>query len=189
MSDSFFGFDNFDFNIGPMGASDIASISPILSTFGAINSAIGSYYQAQAQKNNLRFQADMAKINAQIAEGNAQATMLAGQRQAQNVMMRGAQMKSAQKTGFAANGVDLGSRSALNVLTTTDYMTETDRNTIEANAIRAAWGYRTQSINDRNTSLLAGTAADQISPMGSGVSSLLGNSGRVAESWYKYSKG
>lgn len=181
MDDSLFGFDL----IRP---SDLSAISPVMSTFGAINSAIGTYYQAEAQKNNLRFQADMAKINAQISEMNAQATMLAGQRQAQNIMLRGRQIKSAQKVGFAASGVDLGSASAINVMTTTDYMTETDRNTVEANAIRAAWGYRTQAGNDRITSLMAGTAADQISPAGSGLSSLLSNSGRVAESWYKYSK-
>jgi hypothetical protein len=164
-------------------------VGPLLSTFGAINGAIGTYYQAQAMSNNLKFQADMARINAGIAESNAQATLLAGQRAQQNVQLRTSKLKTAQKVGMAANGIDLGSRTATNILTTTDLMGEIDSNTVEANAIRAAFGYRTQSVNDMNTSRLSSAVADGISPFGSAAGSLIGSAGKVAEGWYKYSKG
>lgn len=165
------------------------SVGPIFSTFGAINGAIGSYYQAQAMSNNLKFQADMARINAQISETNAQAVLLSGQRAQQNVRLRTAKLKSSQRVGMAANGIDLGSRTAVNVLTSTDVMGEIDANTVEANAIRAAFGYRTQSVNEMNTAGLASAVADGISPFGSATGSLLGNAGKVADSWYRYSKG
>jgi len=165
------------------------AVGPILSTFGAINGAIGSYYQSQAMANNLEFQADMAKINAGIAESNAQAVLLSGQRAQQNVRLRTAKIKAAQRVGMAANGVDLGSRSAINLQTTTDTMGEIDAQTVENNAIRAAFGYRNQSVNDLNTARLANSVADGINPFGSATSSLLGNAGSVASSWYKYAKG
>lgn len=164
-------------------------VGPLLSTFGAINGAIGTYYQAQAMSNNLKFQADMARINAGIAETNAQATLLAGQRAQQNVRLRTARLKSAQRVGMAANGIDLGSDSAVNVLTTTDVMGEIDANTVEANAVRAAFGYRTQGVNDMNMARLSSAVADNISPFGSGVSSLIGSAGKVADGWYRYAKG
>jgi hypothetical protein len=164
-------------------------VGPLLSTFGAINGAIGSYYQAQAMQNNIRFQADMAKINSKISETNAQAVLLSGQRAQQNVRMRTSKIKAAQTVGMAANGVDLGSRSAVNVRTTTDVMGEIDAQTVEANAIRAAFGYRTQSVNDMNTARLSDAVADGISPLGSATGSLIGNAGKVAEGWYRYSKG
>jgi hypothetical protein len=48
---------------------------------------------------------------------------------------------------MAARGIDLRSDTALNILTTTDVMGEIDAQTIEANAVRAAWGYRTEGVN------------------------------------------
>lgn len=173
-------FSNFTMN---------PSIGPMLSTFGAINGAIGSYYQAQAMSNNLEFQADMAKINSNISEINAQATLLAGQRAEQNVRLRTAKLKSSQRVSMAANGIDLRSKSATNVLTTTDYMGEIDAQTVEQNAIRAAFGYRTQSVNDMNTARISAATAEGISPFGSASTALLANAGKVADGWYRYSKG
>ena len=164
-------------------------VGPLLSTFGAINGAIGTYYQSQAMSNNLKFQADMSRINAQIAETNAQATLLAGQRAQQNVRLRTARLKSSQRVGMAANGIDLGSDTAVNVLTTTDVMGEIDANTVEVNAIRAAFGYRTQGVNDMNTARLTDATAQSISPFGSAAGSLIGSAGKVADGWYRYSKG
>jgi hypothetical protein len=189
MSDSLFGFENSWTGIVDTVSNASPIVGPMLSTFGAINGAIGSYYQAQAMSNNLKFQADMAKINAGIAESNAQATLLAGQRAQQNVQLRTSRLKAAQKVGMAANGIDLGSRSAVNILTTTDTMGVIDADTVEANAIRAAFGYRTQSVNDMNTSRLSSAVADGISPFGSAAGSLIGNAGKVADGWYRYSKG
>ena len=63
-----------------------------------------------------------------------------------------------------------------------------DASTIQANAARSAWGYRTQGTNysDNSTALRAGAGA--ISPGSAAGLSLLGSAGQVSQSWYQYSK-
>ena len=63
-----------------------------------------------------------------------------------------------------------------------------DANTLEANAVRTAWGMRTQATNYQNEALAARATAGAINPGMSAVSSLLGSAGSVASSWYQYSK-
>jgi hypothetical protein len=89
---------------------------------------------------------------------------------------------------LAANGVDLGEGSAANILTTTDVMGEIDANTIAGNAVRSAWGYRTQAVNQTNQALTSRTAAGAINPGQAGFTSLLTGAGSVASNWYRYDK-
>ena len=70
----------------------------------------------------------------------------------------------------------------------TDIMKEIDRNTVEANAVRSAWGYRTQAVNSQNDALIKRATADTISPFGSATTSLMGSAGNVATSWYQLNK-
>lgn len=155
---------------------------------GAASSAVGSYYSAAASKRDLNLRADLAEINAKSAESAAQATLLSGQRETQRSMIATAQLKAKQRTGLAANGVDLGVGSAANILTTTDVMGEVDANTIEANAVRGAWGQRMQSVDLQNQARSSRAAAGAISPGMSAVGSLLGSAGQVASSWYSMNK-
>jgi len=164
------------------------AIAPIMMTFGAINSAIGSYYQTQASIQNYKFQSQMAGINALISETNAQAMLLAGQRAEQNVRLRGARIKSAQRASMAANGIDLQSSTAQNVLNSTDVLNETDALTVQSNALKAAFGYRTQSVSDKNSANIYSAVSDGMSPLGNATGSLLSSGGAVAESWHKYSQ-
>lgn len=155
---------------------------------GAASSAVGAYYGAQSQKSSLNLSADMADINARMSESAAQATLLTGQREEQKSQLATANLKGTQRAGLAANGVDLGVGSANQILTTTDVMGEVDANTIHANAVRNAWGYRTQAVNQSNQALMSRAAAGAISPTMSAVTSLLGSAGSVASSWYSYGK-
>lgn len=202
----------------------LAQMSLIGQVGGMFTSAIGSYFSSATNKINLQGQADLAAINgriagslgetnsaiadtnARIAELAAQTELRRGQREEQNSRLKTAHVKSAQRAAMAANGIDLGSDSALNVLTTTDVMGEIDANTLQANAVRSAWGYRVQATNyqteaasaslqgkilatnSANEALVKSAAADSISPFGSAASSLIGNAGSVASSWYKLKK-
>lgn len=152
-----------------MGWSTLA-----LMGMGAAMSTVGSYFSAKTQKDSLRFQADML-------ENNAQMELLKGERQQQQIKMRGGRIKAAQKTGFAANGIDLSSDSAVYTMSSTDLMTEVDANTAASNAIASAWGYRTKSM-------IAESTADAISPGSAAFGSLLTNAGSVAQSWYMLKK-
>lgn len=183
---------------------------------GLAMSAIGSFYAAKGQQAALRGQAAIADSNARIAESNAsildqnariaelgaQSTILAGQKEEQNARLRTAQLKSKQRVGLAANGVDLGSGTATNILTTTDVMGEIDANTIQTNAVRAAWGYRTQEQNLKTEASATRAGADMtragadakrstagsISPFSSAAGTLLSGAGQVASSWYSLNK-
>lgn len=100
-------------------------------------------------------QAALARINARLAESAAQGVLHSGARQEQAKRLETAAFKSRQRAGFAASGVDLTSESAVNVLTSTDLIGDVDANTINANAIRAAWGYRTEGTNSQVAGLMA----------------------------------
>ena len=153
---------------------------------GAASSTVGGFYAAQSQRSQLGLQADLAEINARTMERQAQGALAAGQREVQRTQLGAAQLKGRQRAAIAANGVALDSGSPQNVLTTTDLMGEIDANTIDANAIGTAWGYRMQGVNDRNQAAMARRQAGAINPLMSAASTLLGSAGSVASSWYRF---
>lgn len=151
-------------------------------------SALAAFQGAQSSKLTLQGTADIADINARMLESTAQSTLLTGQREEQKSRIATANLKGKQRAALAANGVDLGVGSAENVLTTIDVMGEVDANTIAANAVMSAWGYRTQAVNETNKARSARTAASAISPESAAFTSLIGGSGQVASSWYQFKK-
>lgn len=151
--------------------------------FGAVTGAFGSFYAAKSKKANLEFQADMADINARILEQGAQSALLQGQHETMRVTMRAGQVKANQRAAMAANGVDIGVGSAAEVVASTDIMKEIDANTIKANAVRSAFGYRSQAVGVKNEAIMGRAQAKNISPFASGMSSLLSSAGNVADAW------
>jgi hypothetical protein len=191
-------------------SSFFGATAGVTSVVGALSSIYGAYqasntanYQASVQNMNLRSQAiqqnlsaDIARLNARSAENTAQGTLLAGQRAVQSQRMKSAQLKSTQRASMAANGIDLGSDTAVNILTTTDVLSEIDSNTIEANAIRAAWGYRTNSVSELNRASMANANANmslsaQYGGMNTGgavAASLIGGATNVASTFYRLNR-
>lgn len=165
-----------------------AATSLALMAAGAASNTIGSFYSAKGQQSALRYQADIADTNARIAELGAQSELIRGQREEQASRLRTAQLKSGQRVAMAANGIDLGEGSARDILTSTDYMGEVDANTIAANALGQAWGYRTQGMNFQNDARMARANASAISPGMAAATTLLGEAGRVASTWYAMDK-
>ena len=123
----------------------------------------------------------LIQLQADLAEQSAQASIVAGQRDEQRTRLNTAQVKAAQRAAMAANGVDLASDTPNRVLTSTDLVGEVDAQTVQANALRAAWGYRTQGAQSR-------AAASAINPGMSALTTLLGGAGQVATSWYAMNK-
>jgi hypothetical protein len=160
----------------------------VLQGAGAAASTVGSYFASQSQKTALGAQADIADINARTAESTAQSALYQGQQQEIGARLKTAQLKSSQRTAMAANGIDLGSATATNILTSTDTMGEIDANTIAANAVRSAFGYRTQATNSQNEALMKRATGSAISPISAATSTLLTGAGQVAGSWYALNK-
>jgi ribosomal protein L27 len=169
-------------------ATQMASASAIMQTGGMVTSALGSYNSAAISKINLDTQANLADINARIAERGAQSALLRGQKQVGALTLKAGQLKSRQRVSLAANGVDLGVGNAAELQASTDIMAEIDKNTIEANSVMEAWGYRTNAVNYQNDALMKRASASALSPGMSAASSLLGSAGSVASAWGNYYK-
>lgn len=155
---------------------------------GTVTSAVGSYYSAQSQASSLKFQSDIAGINSRIAELGAQSELMKGERQVGAISMKAGQVKSAQRAAMAANGIALDEGNAVEIQATTDMMKELDMNTATSNAVRSAWGYRTQSTNYQTEAAMKSAMGEGINPFGSAMGSMLGSAGGVASAWYKAKK-
>lgn len=159
-----------------------------MQTAGAVSSAVGAFYGAQGQKAALKGQAAIADINAKLAELTAQSALRSGQVEEQRSRIASANLKSKQRAALGASGVDLGSDSAINILTSTDVIGEIDADTVAANAARAAWGYRTQGMNFQNEAIGARATAKGISPWMAAATTALTGAGDVAMTRYKLKK-
>lgn len=168
---------------------------------GAAMSAVGSYYGAKSQASSLAFQSNMDGINAQISDTNsriaelgAQSALYQGNAQVAARTLQAGQVVGAQRASMAANGVDLGQGNAAEVQASTNLLKDIDVNTITANAVRSAWGYRTQAMNaqiqgsnQRIDGMMKSSTASSINPWLSGGTSLLGSATSLSSSWYKNS--
>lgn len=168
-----------------LDASQLSTISMASQAGGAISGAVGSYYGAKTQQSNLETQAVIADVNTRIAELGAQSVLRQGQREVGRVTMQAGQLKSRQRASMAANGVALDEGSAAELQASTEMMKEIDAATVESNAIRSAWGYRTQGLSSQNQALGARASAETTSPFGSAATSLIGGATNVAGSWYQ----
>ncbi|HJV76578.1 MAG TPA: hypothetical protein VJ654_20360 [Noviherbaspirillum sp.] len=169
-----------DFGLGP--ASLMFQIG------GAVNGAIGSYWSGRSQEIALEGQARLAEINARISELGAQSVLMQGQQQIGALTLKAGQLKGSQRAAMAANGIDLGTGNAAEIVASTDIMKEIDSNTINASAVRSAWGARTQAMNFKNEALMERAQASAISPGLNAATSLLTSAGSVASSWYSLNK-
>lgn len=159
-----------------------------LSLGGAATSAIGAYSTASSQRTQYLSQADMAEVNARIAERGAQQELRRGEQEVGMLTLQAGQLKGRQRAVMAANGIDLSVGSAQETLDTTDLYKNVDVTTATVNAINSAWGRRSEATNYRMQALMARTNAKTANPWGSAFTSLLGSAGNVAKSWYAYSQ-
>jgi DNA gyrase/topoisomerase IV subunit A len=166
----------------------MALSSTIMQGAGVVTSAYGAYSSAKGQRQALRLDAEMADLNAELADEQARSALYQGEKEEQSSRLQTARLKSTQRAAYAANGVDLTQGSPANVLTSTDYIGEIDANTIQANAVRAAWGNRAEATSLRSKANTARSTASAISPFTAGATSLLGGAASVASSWYKSTK-
>lgn len=165
----------------------------IVSGFGAVNSAIGSYFAAEAQKNqlksqalNAKFAAKMAAINARAAEVSAQSTMAAGEQAIGRYTMQAGQARASAQAALASRGIQGGVGSAKEIIGSMDLIKQIDTLTMSANITRQAEAQRMQRQNYLAQATMAGLSAQNlnasaasITPALSGMSSLLGSAADI----------
>lgn len=149
-----------------------ALISMGVSVAGVGMQAYGAYSSAQGQKQATLY-------NAEVGEKRAQDTLMRGRHEVAKHQGEVTRLKSSQVAAMAANGLDVGYGSSLDILVGSDVQGDADAGLIRYNAEREAWGHRTGVEMDRY-------AADSINPMMSGASSFLTGAGSVASQWYTF---
>lgn len=162
----------------------IGSAAMGLQTAGLVSSTIGAYAKSKSEKYGYEYQSQIARGNAQIAEWQAADAARRGEREEGAFRMKNAAFRSSQQAALAARGIDIGEGSALNVLTSTDYMGEIDALTIRDNAAKDVWGLKQQASNYRTNAELLDWRANQQSPIKDAFSTLLTGAGAVSRSWY-----
>ena len=169
----------------------------IMAIFGAANSAVGTFYQAQSAQNQLkvqaqneRFQSQMSAINAKRAEFSAQQSLLAGEKQIGQYTMAAGQQKSSAVASMAARGIQGGVGSAREVIGSMDLVKEIDRLTMSANNVRRAEAYRTQAMNYANQATMSGLSADNLNTSSTTIypglavaTSLIGSAADIGGNW------
>jgi hypothetical protein len=176
--------------------SFMGDISGGAQAFGMLQSIVGSYYQAAAQKGQLRsaamdaeFASSMANINARAAEREAMAIIQAGRQQSALLSAQYGQAKSSYVARTAASGIRQ-TGSAAEVRTSMELAKMEDLATLRQNVASAASRAQAGAVDQRNRSLLAGVSARNlrrtagtIKPWENVLTSLVGSSGSLAQSW------
>jgi len=111
-------------------------------------SLAGGMMGAQNARQQGAFQAAMAEQNATYKEAAAQDAEKRGAVEADRYRRQVGQLIGTQRSGFAANGIDVNSGTAAEIQDDTAAFGEFDALTIANNAAREAWGYRVGAQND-----------------------------------------
>jgi hypothetical protein len=185
-------------SMSPATAQKLGAVGNMMAITGAINGIIGTYYSSKTQKYQFEsmklsyeLQKDMAEINARMAEGQAQAILLAGENQKAQIGLRAGKIKAGTRASMAARGITLGVGSAAENIATIDLVKEIDSMTVNYNSTRAAIAARSQKVNYETSAAMAGisasgagASASQVSPFGNAAMSLVGGATSIAQSWY-----
>ena len=126
----------------------------------------------------------MRERNAETLEDHARWALERGNTAESRIGLEAAQVKSRQRAAMGANNVDMSDGSAVDILTTTDYLAETDKRTARLNAAREAMGYRTQATNERMGAIMNRADAKGISTGAIAIGTLAGGAQRIASNWY-----
>lgn len=124
----------------------IGIVSMVASAGSAVMGAMGAAAGARAQAAQANYQAAIARFNQKIALQNRDYQLAKGETEAQ-LYGRQAEQRMAQiRARIGASGVDIGSGSPQDVLTSQQLVTDTDMRQIRANAARAAYGEEIKGV-------------------------------------------
>ena len=158
---------------------------------GAGVSYMGAQTQGQAASNAATYNAEVNANNQQMADAAAVTAQQQGAVDQQQKANQEDVLIGQQKAGLAANGIDVGSGTAVDLLADTKAAGEFDQLTITNNAARTAQGFENQGINYQNQAVVneqESAAALQGGEL-KADSALITGAGSVANSWYNYTNG
>ena len=168
----------------------ISIVGVAAAVVGAGVSAVGAIQQANASSASASYNAEVAANNQKAADASAQQALQEGQVEQQQKAYQEDVLVGQQKAGLAANGIDVGSGSAVDLLSDTKAAGELDQLTLLNNAARTSAGFTNQGINYGNQANI-NEAASQASLTGGelgATADIIKGSGAVASTWYNYTK-
>lgn len=177
---------DFGISEGIVASIVVSLVSAAASTAMGVVSGV---QQANAAKAQMNYQADVNKRNAKIAQANADMKRQEGIEESRLQRIRNLQKVGAQQAAMAANGIDVSSGTALDVVEDTAAMGELDALTTRYNAETQAQAYERQAnnlTNQANMDIISGQNAYKsgiTGAIGSGFKGL-GDTASVASRWY-----
>ena len=127
-----------------------AAATAISTTLGVV----GNVQQAKATQAQYNYQAQVDRRNAQIAQQNADQKRQEGIEEARQQRIRTLQAVGSQQAAMAANGIDISSGTALDIIGDTAATGELDALTTMYNSETEARAFEYQSNNFKNQSNL-----------------------------------
>ena len=133
------------FGYGSLAAQGISSL------IGAIGSiSITKHQNAAAQA-----QANIARINKDMMERQAQLRLRQNEKDLVSLTMQAGKVKSSQRAALAANGIAVGEGSAAELQASTDIIKTIESNQMTENATRDAWGMRMNAVGYEGQALMS----------------------------------
>lgn len=159
----------------------MCDLSIALAVGSTVLGAAGQVQQASAKSSADKYNAEVAELNATLADKKARDDLTAGQQEEQRKRLETAQLRGEQKAAMAANGVDLNFGSPLDTLVDTAKMGELDALNIRTNAYRAAYNEKVQASNFQNEAMMdrAKSSYDGEDGYLGAVGTILGGAGKA----------
>ena len=153
------------------------TVGGIMSIGGTVTGIIGNIaeanrqrYEAKSAGLTLEHQEDMAKINADMLEMEAQQVYRAYNRQIMTKTMAAGLKEGKARTSFAARGIQMGVGSTANVFASAELIKEIDRLTMNTNKVRAMNNQRLRAVNMGIRGDMLGVSANNLFSTASAVS-------------------
>lgn len=118
-------------------------LSWLPSAFAGLSAVVG----ARDSLDEASYSSSMLGVNASLARKQAEDAVSRGESSAMRAKVAARSMVGSQRAALAAQGIDIGSGSALDVQTNTAALAEIDIMTIRNNAAREAWGFNVQAAD------------------------------------------
>lgn len=145
---------------------------------------VSSIQQGNAASAAASYNAQVSRMNADIADKNARDAIERGKIEEQQKRSEIAYLTGKQRASMAANGVDLSFGSPLDTIVDTAMLGELDALTIRTNAAREAYNYKVSAENARSDANLS--LANAKSSKAGGYLSAFGTVLGGAADTYKY---
>lgn len=127
---------------------------------GGIVSTVGAVQQAKTAQAQAQYQADMAKENARIASRQAENIDLQANQERNQLRLRMLAQKGDARTGYASQGVVLGSGSSADYEADIADAYDLDTKNLEYDIANRKWQMKVQAANYENQSAMYSSQAD-----------------------------